>query len=121
MPLRLLYGSGLRVFELLRLRVKDLDLGRRQITVREGKGFKDRVTMVPEKLLPELQRHLLTVKAQHKQDVQAGYAGVWLPEALARKYLNAPREWTWQWVFPAWSLTKIKAVKGNAEALRRNP
>lgn len=106
LPLRLLYGSGLRLMELLRLRVKDLDLERAQITVRDGKGFKDRVTMVPDKLKVQLQQHLAGVRAQWESDVKAGYAGVWLPEALARKYPNAPKEWPWQWVFPGWSLTK---------------
>jgi integron integrase len=106
LPLRLLYGSGLRLMELLRLRVKDLDLERGQIVVRDGKGFKDRVTMVPEKLQVELQEHLAAVRAQWEADVAAGYAGVWLPEALARKYPSAPKEWPWQWVFPGWSLTQ---------------
>ncbi|HXG46414.1 MAG TPA: integron integrase [Methylomirabilota bacterium] len=106
LPLKLLYGSGLRLMELLRLRIKDLDLERNQIVVRDGKGMKDRVTMVPEKLKPELQTHLERVRAQWEADVAAGYAGVWLPDALARKYPNAPKEWAWQWVFPGWSLTK---------------
>ena len=92
--------------ELLRLRVKDLDLERNQIVVRDGKGFKDRVTMIPERLKAELQAQLEQVRAQWAADVQAGYAGVWLPEALARKYPNAPKEWPWQWVFPGWSLTR---------------
>jgi integron integrase len=105
LPLKLLYGSGLRVLELLRLRVKDLDLERRQIAVRDGKGGKDRVTMVPETLCEALAEHLTMVRAQWAADVKGGYAGVWLPEALARKYPNAPREWPWQWVFPAWSLS----------------
>ena len=90
---------------LLRLRVKDLDLERRQIVVRDGKGAKDRVTMVPEKLVGALGEHLEAVRQQHEADVAAGYAGVWLPEALARKYPSAPREWPWQWVFPARGLT----------------
>ena len=106
LPLKLLYGSGLRVMELARLRVKDLDLERRQIVVRDGKGFKDRVTMVPESLQTALGEHLKVVRAQWAADVKSGYAGVWLPEALARKYPNAPREWPWQWVFPAWSLAR---------------
>ena len=109
LPLRLLYGSGLRVMELLRLRVKDLDLERRQITVRDGKGFKDRVAMVPESLQTALGEHLKTVRAQWEADGAAGYAGVWLPDALARKYPRAPKEWPWQWVFPGWSLTQGQA------------
>jgi integron integrase len=106
LALRLLYGSGLRLMELLRLRIKDLDLERNQIVVRDGKGMKDRVTMVPESLRAELGGQLQRVRAQWEADVAAGYAGVWLPEALARKYPNGPREWAWQWVFPGWSLTK---------------
>lgn len=106
LALRLLYGSGLRLMELLRLRVKDLDLERGQIVVRDGKGFKDRVTMVPEKLQVELHQHLAAVRTQWEADVASGYAGVWLPEALARKYPGAPKEWPWQWVFPGWSLTQ---------------
>ena len=105
LPLKLLYGSGMRVMELARLRIKDLDLERRQIAVRDGKGFKDRVTMVPEKLVNELREHLVEVHRQYEEDVAAGYAGVWLPEALERKYPKAPREWPWQWVFPAWKLS----------------
>ena len=120
LPLQLLYGSGLRVFELLRLRVKDLDLERRQITVREGKGFKDRVTMVPDKLKLELQQHLEKLKTQWEADVQSGYAGAPLPEALARKYLGAPREWPWQWVFPARQLKACPAERaGDPPVWRR--
>lgn len=106
LPLKLLYGSGMRVMELVRLRVKDLDLERRQITVRDGKGFKDRVTMVPESLRDALEKHLKGVRAQWERDVMANYAGVWLPDALARKYPNAPQEWPWQWVFPGWSRSR---------------
>ena len=105
LALALLYGTGLRLMELLRLRVKDVDLARRQITVRDGKGSKDRTTMVPEKLVEDLGRHLEAVRTQHPADIAAGYAGVFLPDALARKYPQAPRELPWQWVFPARSLT----------------
>jgi integron integrase len=106
LALKLLYGSGLRLMELLRLRIKDLDLERRQIIVRDGKGMKDRVTMVPETLGAALGEHVERVRQQWVGDVAGGPAGVWLPEALARKYPNGPREWAWQWVFPGWSLTK---------------
>ncbi len=99
--LRLLYGTGLRIMECLRLRVKDLDFARREITVREGKGFKDRVTMLPEKLLIPLSDHLLTVKALHEADLAAGFGEVYLPWALERKYPTAAREWAWQYVFVA--------------------
>lgn len=98
---QLLYGSGLRLLEGLRLRVKDVDFARGQIIVREGKGFKDRVTMFPDKLKLELQRQLEEARTLHAQDVKGGLGAVWLPEALAVKYPNAPQEWCWQWVFPA--------------------
>ncbi len=97
----LLYGSGLRLMEGLRLRVKDLDFGRGEITVREGKGQKDRVTMLPEALRQALQDHLRWVHQQHETDLKSGLGQAPLPDALARKYPNASREWGWQWVFPA--------------------
>ena len=86
LALALLYGTGLRLMELLRLRVKDVDIARRQIAVRDGKGAKDRMTMVPETLVERLGSHLEAVRAQHPADLAAGYAGVFLPDALARKY-----------------------------------
>ena len=97
----LLYGSGLRLMECVRLRVKDLDFAYRQITVRDGKGQKDRVTMLPQSLSEPLQQHLEKVKALHEQDLAAGFGEVYLPFALERKYINAGREWGWQYVFPA--------------------
>jgi len=97
----LLYGGGLRLLEALRLRVKDLDLERREITVRCGKGQKDRRTVLPSTLVEKLRSHLAAVKAQHDADLALGAGTVVLPEALARKYPSAPREWNWQWVFPA--------------------
>jgi integron integrase len=97
----LLYGSGLRVLECLRLRVKDVDLSYRQILVRDGKGAKDRVTMLPEKLIGPLQRHLESVRRLHARDMRDGYGEVQLPYALARKYPSAGREWCWQYVFPS--------------------
>ena len=96
----LLYGGGLRLLEALRLRVKDLDFERCEITVREGKGDKDRVTMLPQAVIRPLQEHLRRVQAIHQQDVADGYGRVELPYALARKYPNANREWRWQFVFP---------------------
>lgn len=96
----LLYGSGLRLMEALRLRVKDLDFDQRQVVVRSGKGNKDRVTMLPEVLRAELQRHLTGVREQHGRDVGHGAGWVALPHALERKYPRAGREWGWQWVFP---------------------
>lgn len=98
---KLLYGSGLRLMECLRLRVKDLDFGNRQIIVRDGKGEKDRVTVLPDILIPALQAHLQTVQAIHQQDLREGFGAVSLPYALARKYPNAAKEWGWQYVFPS--------------------
>lgn len=97
----LLYGSGLRLLECARLRVKDLDFARHQLTVRVGKGDKDRVTTLPVTVEVELTRHLAAVKQQHEADLRQGAGWVELPWALARKYPNAGREWPWQWVFPA--------------------
>lgn len=97
----LLYGSGLRLMECLRLRVKDVDFEMRQITVRDGKGFKDRVTMLPESQIEALQRYFEKVKAIHSEDLRRGFGEVYLPYALARKYPNAGREWGWQYVFPS--------------------
>ncbi len=97
---RLLYGTGMRLMEGLRLLVKDLDFERNQIVVREGKGGKDRVTMLPEKLKPELQAHLHRVKLLHERDMAEGLGAVHLPFALAEKYPNAERDWVWQWVWP---------------------
>ncbi len=103
---RLLYGSGLRLMECLRLRVKDVDFELRQITVREGKGDQDRVTMLPQAIIPALQEHLVHVRALHQQDLQNGYGCVYLPDALARKYPNACTEWGWQYVFPSDRISK---------------
>lgn len=97
----LLYGSGLRLLEALTLRVKDLDFERSQIVVRAGKGDKDRVTVLPGVLHEPLRAHLARVKRLHDRDLKAGAGNVALPNALARKYFNAKREWQWQWVFPA--------------------
>ncbi|HVS12579.1 MAG TPA: integron integrase [Thermoanaerobaculia bacterium] len=97
----LLYGSGLRLMECARLRVKDLDLERREITVREGKGRKDRRTMLPAPLLEPLRSHLSEVRRLHRADLAQGAGSVALPQALARKLPGAPWEWPWQWVFPA--------------------
>ena len=96
----LLYGGGLRLLEALRLRVKDLDFERGEITVREGKGDKDRLTMMPQAVIRPLQEHLQRVLAIHRQDLADGYGRVELPHALARKYPHANREWRWQFVFP---------------------
>jgi site-specific recombinase XerD len=97
----LLYGSGLRLLECVRLRVKDVDFAQGRILVRDGKGAKDRITMLPLHVASALQRHLEKVKAQFEEDLEDGFGGVYLPHALARKYPNAAREWAWQWVFPS--------------------
>ncbi len=97
----LLYGSGLRLMECVRLRVKDIDFGYARVTVRDGKGAKDRITMLPVNLAGPLERHLRGVKARFEQDQDDGVAGVYLPHALVRKYASAACEWSWQWVFPS--------------------
>lgn len=102
---KLLYGSGLRIMEAVRLRVKDVDFELKEILVRSGKGDKDRVTTFSARLIPFLQAHLDTVKCLHDRDVADGYGEVFLPYALERKYPSANREWGWQWVFPARELS----------------
>jgi integron integrase len=97
----LLYGTGMRLLEGLRLRVKDVEFTRREIIIREGKGNKDRVTMLPENLVLPLSAHLEKVKALHQRDLDAGFGSVYLPGALAVKYPNAPTAWGWQFVFPS--------------------
>jgi integron integrase len=97
----LLYGSGLRLSECLNLRVKDLDFGYQQITVRDGKGEKDRLTMMPKSTIEGLKLQLENARYLHQQDLVQGYGAVYLPYALERKYPSANREWRWQYVFPA--------------------
>ena len=97
----LLYGTGMRIMEALRLRVKDVDFGRRELLVRDGKGAKDRVTMLPDRLFPVLRAHLIEAKRLHRMDLQDGFGAAWMPFALARKYPTAANEWAWQYVFPA--------------------
>lgn len=96
---RLLYGTGMRLMECVRLRVKDVDFGRNEILIRDGKGAKDRVTMLPAALAGGLQEHLARRRVIYADDLRDGKAEVWLPDALAKKYPNAPTEWGWQFVF----------------------
>ncbi len=98
---KLLYGSGLRLMEALRLRVKDIDFAQTMLIVRDGKGSKDRVTVLPQSVIPLLQEQLQRAQAWHKQDLDQGCGAVYLPYALERKYPHANREWLWQYVFPA--------------------
>jgi integron integrase len=100
----LLYGGGLRLLECLRLRIQDVDFGHHQITVRGGKGDKDRATLLPHSLEPALRAHLERLRALHQRDLARGLGRVPLPRALARKYRAADREWRWQWLFPATSV-----------------
>ncbi|MEW6444483.1 MAG: integron integrase [Pseudomonadota bacterium] len=100
---RLLYGTGMRLMECVRLRVKDVDFARGEILVRDGKGGKDRVTMLPQSVVLPLQDHLRQRRSLFDDDLRAGKAGVYLPDALARKYPGAPTEWGWQYVFPSGS------------------
>jgi integron integrase len=102
---RLLYGTGMRIMECLRLRVQDVDFKRREILIRDGKGFKDRVTMLPMTLEVPLQVHLLKVRELHERDLAEGFGAVYMPYALDRKYPNAPKDWIWQYVFPAANLS----------------
>jgi integron integrase len=97
----LLYGSGMRLTECVRLRVKDIDFGQHQITLRDGKGERDRITMLPKVLEQPLRLHLEKIRALHQEDLAQGFGEVYLPNALARKYLSASRSWEWQYVFPS--------------------
>ncbi len=113
---RLLYGTGMRVMEAMRLRVKDVDFERGEILVRDGKGFKDRVTVLPRSIVPQLLRQVTLARAVHARDLKAGCGAVWLPAALAHKYPTAAREWGWQYVFPA----KERSRDPRGGAIRRH-
>jgi integron integrase len=113
----LLYGSGLRLLECCRLRVKDIDFGRHQIVVRRGKGDKDRATMLPATVAAALSAHLERVRAQHDRDLAAGAGWVELPGALGRKLPGAGRDWAWQWVFPA---TRIYVARETGQRRRHH-
>lgn len=116
LAVRLLYGSGMRLLECLRLRVKDIDLSRREIVVRDGKGGKDRVTMVAAQLVEPLRAQIAHARALHEADLARGGGDVWLPDALAVKYPKAPRAFGWQYVFPAAGLS----VDPRSGAVRRH-
>lgn len=113
---RLMYGTGMRLLEALRLRVKDIDFTQREVIVRAGKGDKDRHTVLPDALIEPLQVHLRKVQALHQSDLANGFGSVQLPFALARKYPNADREWGWQYVFPS---GKFSTARGDT-VLRRH-
>lgn len=113
---KLLYGSGLRVKEGLRLRVKDLDFAQSQMIVRDAKGNHDRITMLPQSICEQLQAYLVQVKQTYHDDLALGYGAVYLPFALARKYPNAERQWIWQYVFPA----KQRTVDPSSGETRRH-
>jgi integron integrase len=112
----LLYGAGLRIMECMRLRVKDIEFSRGEVLIRDGKGFKDRITMLPATLVGPLQEHLLRTRALHESDVRAGNGAVYLPYALERKYPGAAREWCWQYVFPSAKLS----LDPRSDATRRH-
>lgn len=112
----LLYGTGMRVLEALRLRVKDIEFERREIVVRDGKGGKDRVTMLPENLLLPMRDQLARVRRLHGQDLEEGFGDVWLPDALAVKYPKAGRSWGWQYVFPA----PVRSADPRSGVMRRH-
>ena len=122
---KLLYGTGIRLMECVRLRVKDVDFGQNQVTVREGKGFKDRVTMLPASLKEPLVEHLKRVKLLHEKELAAGNGRVHLPYALSVKYPAADREWAWQYVFPAASPSRdprserVQRHHANEQGLQR--
>ncbi len=98
---QMLYGSGLRISECVRLRIKDVDFAQSQIVVRDGKGSKDRLALLPDQLRPRLENQLLRAKRIHERDLKDGLGAVYLPFALERKYPHAQRAWIWQWVFPS--------------------
>ncbi len=113
----LLYGCGLRLLECCRLRVKDVDFGRNQITVRRGKGDRDRATMLPASVKPELAAHVERVRAQHARDLASGAGWVELPGSLSKKLPSAGRDWAWQWVFPA---TRIYVERESGQKRRHH-
>ena len=116
---KLLYGSGVRGLECVRVRVKDVDFGRNEIVVRDGKGQKDRVTTLPESAKDPLLQHLHGVQKLHEQDLKRGAGRVWIPGAICRKYPNADREWCWQYVFSSSRIAIDPRSGSNGEPLMR--
>ena len=112
----LLYGTGMRLMEALRLRVKDVEFTRKEILIRDGKGAKDRITMLPLALVNPLKAHLSKVKGLHEQDITEGFGEVYLPNALGKKYPRAGREWGWQYVFPS----SKRALDPRSDMIRRH-
>jgi len=113
---KILYGSGLRLMECMRLRTKDIDFGNHEIIIRDGKGEKDRVTILPGSIVSELQSHLKTVRTIHDQDLREGFGETSLPYALASKYPSAPKEWIWQYAFPA----SIRSLDPESRRVKRH-
>jgi integron integrase len=116
----LLYGTGMRIMEVLRLRVKDVDFARKEILIRDGKGYKDRITMLPGSLVERLQEHLKRVKTLHEKDLSNGYGAVYMPYALNKKYPYAARDWSWQYVFPSGKLSVDPRTTEDAPQTRRH-
>ena len=116
LPACLMYGSGLRLMETVRLRVKDIDFGHRAVFVRAGKGAKDRVVTLPDELITPLRRHLQGVKLFHEKDLADGFGAVWLPNALARKFPSAATQWMWQYLFPA----RRRSTDPRSDSVRRH-
>lgn len=114
---QLLYGSGLRLMECVRLRIKDVDIARNQIIVRSGKGDKDRVTVLPQGIVSPFRLHLNRVKRIHQADLTDGYGAVYLPTSLERKYPHAHKEWIWQYVFRLPASRKIHAAGSPAATI----
>jgi integron integrase len=117
----LLYGSGLRLMEGLRLRIKDIEFDRLAVFVRDGKGRKDRVTLLPPDLVQPLRAHLAQVRLLFERDRDRGVAGVYLPDALDRKYPNAAHEWAWQWVFPSGQISHDPRADGRERRHHMQP
>jgi integron integrase len=113
---RLIYGSGIRLMECIRLRIQDVDFGQGKLFIRSGKGAKDRTTFLPRMIRDELSQHIVRVKELHNLDLQQGFGEVYLPDALARKYKNAAREVGWQYVFPG----KSRSIDPRSKKERRH-